>query len=366
MQIKIPPGFETIDPKLLKHHPKNVKKHSKKQIEGIAEAIKLLGVFKDPLVIDKKNLVWIGNGRLDAALLLEMPKVPWIPLDHLTMKQRKALMIIDNKLNESEWNKENMMEILGEIQDYNFEIFNIDLEEFKPPPEIIEDEAPTKRKTTKIKLGDIFKLGDHVVMCGDALNHKSRSKILKNKKIHLLFTDPPYGLGGYAGRSGKFQKMKGDNEEVEKFYEVLDKSIPERYIWGGWSNVKNFDEVPRDVIIWKKNNFGMGKGYRGQYELCMYFGKFSGSDSDVWEEKKDSVIKYTHPTQKPVALASRAILNSTKERDLVLDLYLGSGSTLIACQQTNRICIGMEIDPLYVQVIVDRWENFTGKKAEKL
>ncbi len=125
-------------------------------------------------------------------------------------------------------------------------------------------------------------------------------------------------------------------------------------------------ESPRDVIIWKKNNFGMGRGYRGQYEILMYFGKFKGSDSDVWEVKKDHVAGYRHPTQKPVDLALRALKNSSIENALVLDCYAGSGSTLMACEMSDRICLAMEIDAAYIDVIIERWENYTGKQAKLL
>ena len=127
--------------------------------------------------------------------------------------------------------------------------------------------------------------------------------------------------------------------------------------------LKIMEEEPRDVIIWRKNNFGMGRGYRGQYELCMYFGEFKGSDSDVWDVKKDHVAGYRHPTQKPVELALRALKNSSIENDIILDPYAGSGSTLIACEQANRVCYAMELDPGYIDVIIKRWENYTGKEA---
>jgi len=201
-------------------------------------------------------------------------------------------------------------------------------------------------------------------MCGDAL--KDLDKLLDGKIPDALITDPPYGLGGYAGRSGKFTGIENDDVDVAKFYNALPKEIPERYIWGNWFNIKTIDEKPRDVIVWKKNNFGMGKGYRNQYEICMYFGKFAGSDSDVWEVKKDPVTGYKHPTQKPVKLVLRALKNSTKVGDLVLDCYAGSGSTLIGCEQSKRICYAMEIEPKYIDVINKRWENYTGLKVKLL
>ncbi len=226
------------------------------------------------------------------------------------------------------------------------------------------DTVPGVPEHPKSKIGEIYQLGPHKLMCGDAT--QDLDKLLQGVEPRLLFTDPPYGLDGYAGRSGKFEAVIGDDQDVSLFYDALPKSIPERYIWGNWFNIKNLEEMPRDVIIWKKNNFGMGAGYRGQYEICLYFGHFKGSDSDVWEVAKDNVSGYQHPTQKPVKLAIRAIKNSTNAGQIVLDCYMGSGSTLIACEQTDRICYGMEIDPGYIDVIIQRWENFTNQKAVKI
>ena len=194
-KIKIPKGMLTIDPKLLKPHPNNVKIHTKEQIKGLIEAIKLLREFKDPIVIDKDNLVWIGNGRLEAALLLEMPLVPYTTIDHLSLEDRKALMILDNRLNESAWNKENTVLILSEIQDYNFEPFNVDLEEFEPEKEITEDEAPPLRAHTDVKTGDIYKLGNHRIMCGNSTNSDDVDKLLDGVKVDSLQTDPPLWSG---------------------------------------------------------------------------------------------------------------------------------------------------------------------------
>ena len=212
--------------------------------------------------------------------------------------------------------------------------------------------------------GDLWILGRHRLLCGDATKKEDVERLMDGKKADMVFTDPPYGLGGYAGRSGKFNAIKGDDEDVVKFYQCIPKT-KERYIWGNWQVLKTvIQEQPRDVIVWVKNNFGMGKGYRGQYEICFYFGNFDGSDSDVWQIDKD--VNYKHPTQKPVALAARAIKNSSKLEDIVLDLFGGSGSTLIACEQLNRTCYMMEIDPKYCDVIVKRWENLTGQKAERV
>jgi len=361
--IKILKGLPLIEISRLKRHPNNIKKHPEEQIKNLMELMKIVG-FKDPIVIDKKEEIKAGHGRLDAAELLGMTRVPYIPLEGLTKKQMDLFMYMDNYVNESPWIDDNVQLLLENISLPDLNTFEVNWDNIITLEPKEETEIPEPPDSPKSKLGQIYQLGNHRVMCGDATNKESISSLLVDCKPQLLYTDPPYGLGGYAGRSGKFNKMKGDDDDPKQYYLSLPKTIPERYIWANWSNLKDFDESPRDVIIWKKNNFGMGRGYRNQYEICMYFGTFAESDSDVWEVKKDIVSEYKHPTQKPVELATKAIINSSKQGDSVLDLYMGSGSTLIACEQTNRICYGMEIDPGYVDVIIQRWENYTGKKAK--
>lgn len=361
--VKIP-AQKLIEVTKVKVHPNNIKEHPEKQIKNLMQLIKWVG-FKDPIVLDNRGELKAGHGRLIAAKRLGMTEVPWVPLEGLTKKQMDLYMYMDNQINESPWIKENVQLLLQEIPMKDLETFDIDWQSIKEP-QVVEEEYPTPElpTTPKAKLGQIYQLGNHVIMCGDSLTQLDL--LLQGKKPKMLFTDPPYGLGGYAGRSGNFTPVQGDTEDASKFYNALPKDIPERYIWGNWGNIKSIDETPRDVIVWKKNNFGMGKGYRGQYEICLYFGNFAGSDSDLWEVKKDFVTEYKHPTQKPTELGRRAMMNSTRENDIVLDCYLGSGSTVIACEQTNRICYGMEIDPAYIDVIIQRWENFTGREAKLL
>ncbi len=361
--IKIIKGLPLVEISKLKLHPNNIKSHPEEQINNITKLMKIVG-FKDPIVIDKKLQVKAGHGRLLAAQQLGMIKVPYIPLEGLTKKQMDLFMYMDNYVNESPWIEDNVQLLLEDMPAIILDDFEVKWDDIINTEPIEEEEIPEIPKEPKSKIGDVYLLGNHRVMCGDSTNQESIRKLLANCKPRAIITDPPYGLGGYAGRSGKFEKMKGDNEDVTKFYAVIDKAIPEIYVWCSWSYLQKSKEIPRDIIVWKKNNFGLGRGYRGQYEICMYFGKFSGSDSDVWEISKDNVSDYKHPTQKPVALGVRAIKNSTKRGEIILDYYLGSGSTLIACEQTNRICYGMELDPAYVDVIITRWENFTGKKAK--
>jgi len=366
LEIKIPTP-QLIEISKLKPYPFNVKKHPESQITNLMKLMQWVG-FKDPIVIDKDGEIKAGHGRLEAAKRLGMEKVPFIPLEGLTKKQMKLFIYMDNKINESPWDKENVKLLFEDIPKKDIDFFELSDDKYAQPNTSPDEKPiPTPPQNPISKLGDIFQLGNHRIMCGDSTNQENINKLLGNNKPKAVITDPPYGLGGYAGRSGAFNAIIGDDDkDIEKFYAVVDKSIPEIYMWCSWKYFQKSKHVPRDVIVWKKNNFGMGRGYRGQYEICLYYGSFAGSDSDVWEIAKDDVNSYQHPTQKPVGLAIRAIMNSTVKDDIVLDYYLGSGSTLIGCEQTNRTCYGIEIDPAYIDVIITRWENFTGKKAKKV
>ena len=396
--IKLPPGFDTIDPKLLKPHPTNVKIHTEEQIKGIAEAIKLLGIFKDPIVIDKTNLVWIGNGRLQSALLLEMPLVPIVYLDHLSKKQRKALMILDNKLNESKWDKQNTMTLLGEIGDFSFEPFNIDLDKFKSNSDLQEGEIPPKRESTDIKLGDVFHVGRHILICGD-----STKEIPQLKKSNITVTSPPYNKGSNKLGGNKHRvesKYVNSDDEIKNYLELLigftrESLLKSEYLFINMQMLaKNkvnllewlyeFRHNIVDVIIWSKHNGNPAFAenvLNSNFEFVWILKNesnpnravscgptFRGTLSNVYEAGSNSNNEFSeiHAATFPIHLPAHFIQNFTKENDIVYDPFIGTGTTLIACEQTNRICYGVEIDPIYCQLVIDRWEKFTGKKAKKV
>jgi len=353
----------------IKPYEKNAKKHPKKQIRQLANIIKEVG-WRQPVIVNQEGVIVVGHGRYEAYVqhAKELGLSPvWIIDDigktlsgkpsniPLTPEQEKTYRLADNKLNESDWD---MKLVLPELQSLSLPMvsltgFDTDL---ILKPEDKDDQVPATPEKPKSKLGDIYQLGNHKVICGDSTKKEDVEKLMNEQKPDMVFTDPPYGLGGYGGRNN--MDLKGDDEDVQKFYDCIPYDIEERYIWGNAYNLANLNQKPRDVIVWVKNNFGLGKGYRGQYELCFYYGKFAGSDSDVW--KVDKETRYEHPTQKPVELAVRAMKNSSKVGGAVLDLFVGSGSTLIACEKTKRICYGMEIDPKYVDVIVSRYCKFVG------
>lgn len=348
---------------------------SKEQMDALSKGIKKFGNLS-PVILNEDMHILDGEHRVRIYEKMGEQSIPAYVIN-VNKIDGKMLRQIMNKLRgEHDKNKDaeefkalfdaGKLDLFSKLMAKPKEEFEQVLEK-KFNMEFVDtqaEETPELPKVAKSKVGEIYQLGKHKIMCGDVFTHLT--KLIGSAKIDMVFTDPPYSLGGYAGRSGKFKEIIGDRENPQKFYDAVPKNIPERYIWGNWSNIKSISETPRDVIIWRKNNFGMGRGYRNQYEICMYFGKFAGSDTDVWDVQKDNVSSYQHPTQKPVKLGVRAIINSSEKNNKVLDCFLGSGSTLIACELTQRICYGMEIDPAYVDVAIQRWENYTHKKAVKI
>tara|TARA_A100001035_G_scaffold232238_1_gene194604 strand:- start:461 stop:1591 length:1131 start_codon:yes stop_codon:yes gene_type:complete len=352
-------------------------------VDKVASSINEYG-FQQPIVVDKNMVVVVGHTRLMGAKKLGLKKVPTVIAD-LTETQAKAYRIADNRINEdSTWDMELLnLEIAGLSEvDFDLDLLGFDSSEldkmFINNEEYFadEDEVPEPPKEPKSKLGEIYQLGEHRLMCGDSVNLNDVDKLVNNNKIDLMFTDPPYNVA-FNGRSGKFDVIKNDNLDKEKFNEFIHEfintfktlNINTYYICCNWAFYGVLQQIlePKACIVWAKNVFGLGKGYRHQHEFILFDGFIDASitnESDLWEIKKD--VNYKHPTQKPVSLSARAIKNSTKQGNGVLDLFGGSGSTMVACEQNNRKCYMMELDPKYVDVIIERWENFTGKKAKKI
>ena len=360
----------------------NAREHSEEQVLQIASSIKEFG-FNNPVLIDKDNGIIAGHGRLEAAKKLGMTEVPTIRLEHLTDTQKKAFILADNRIAiNSTWDTDLLSLELTDIKD-DFDLnmlgFNDDeINVLTNPIEELdyeEEEIPEPPVEPKTKLGDIYQLDNHRLMCGDSTSIDDVDKLLNNTAIDLIFTDPPYNVA-FNGRSGKHDVIKNDNLTKEQFETFITetcntiKAINAKayYVWCNW----NFYGILQDkleyktCIVWAKNVFGMGTGYRHQHEFCLFNGKIDehiNNESDLWEVKKDS--NYMHPTQKPVDLSVRAFSNHIKYLN-VLDLFGGSGSTLIGAEKTGRNAFIMELDPKYCDVIVERWENITGKKAELL
>ena len=359
----------------------NSRTHSDAQVAQIAASIKEFG-WTNPILVSGDNSIIAGHGRLMAARKLDMEEVPVIVLDHLSKAQQRALVIADNQLALNAGWDMNMLK--AEIEDLNLENFNLELLGFdddfldgllETAPSggnTDEDAVPEVPETPKTVLGDVWVLGNHRLMCGDSISIDAVDKLMNGAKVDMVFTDPPYNVA-FNGRSGKHDVIKNDNlpevefeqfiNEVCNVIRVVDPKV--YYIWCNWNFYSVLQkQLPyKACIVWAKNVFGMGNGYRHQHEFCLFNGKIDEvikNESDLWEIKKDS--KYVHPTQKPVALSVRAFGNHVKLIN-VLDLFGGSGSTLIGAEQTGRNAFLMELDPKYCDVIIKRWQDFSGKVA---
>lgn len=413
-------------------YERNAKKHPADQVAHIANSIREFG-FRQPLVVDAENVLVIGHGRLLAAKKLGMKEVPVVRADDLTPEQIKALRLADNKTNESEWDEELLNLELGEILNISMSDFGFeDIDGLKTADEVVEDdydEDPPEEP--KSKLGDIYQLGEHRLMCGDSSSADDLSRLMGGEKADMVFTDPPYGVAIGSrnkainavepGRGGHIETdIEGDTMSEEELYEMLKNaftnlreiatkdscsfyvSSPQGGSLGLMMMMMKDAGLPvRHILIWVKNTavFSLGRlDYDYRHEPIFYtwtskhnfYGDYSTTvidDSEpidkmskaelkelvrAYKEKKpDSVIycdkpnKSTlHPTMKPLKLIARFIVNSSKRGDNVVDIFGGSGSTMMSAEQLGRRCFMMELDPHYVDVIIDRWEKFTGRKAK--
>jgi DNA modification methylase len=382
-------------------YAKNSRTHDDAQVAQIAASIKEFG-WTNPILIDGDKGIIAGHGRLMAARKLKMDKVPVIELSGMTDAQKKAYVIADNRLAlNAGWDNAMLTIELQDLEDDGFDLslmgFDKDeLDALLNPIEETdgltdEDAVPDAPDEPKTKLGDIYILGNHRLMCGDSTSIDAVEKLLESQKADLLFTDPPYGVSYEGGHNKKKRQgiiadtLQGE-DLTDLFYESLSTAITwlkdgaALYVWyASGKSIETYASLAklplklRAVIQWYKVKSGLG-AFMSQYipncEPCMYLHKEGCSPSwygptnekTVWELKKEATNKF-HPTQKPVELPERAITNSTKQGDSVLDLFGGSGSTLIACEKIGRLARVMELDPKYCDVIVKRWEDFTGKQA---
>ena len=367
----------------------NSRTHTDEQVAQIAASIKEFG-WTNPILIDGDNVIIAGHGRLLAARKLGMEKVPIICIDHLTKAQQKALVIADNQLaTNAGWD---MDMLKAEIEGLKLEDFDVDLLGFddkfldgllEPEPTeglTDEDAVPEVPETPKTVLGDVWVLGNHRLMCGDSTSIDAVEKLMDGAKADMVFTDPPYGID-FAPQRGTHGKILNDALDGQEFDNFLDAVFscafsvmkPDTYafVWTGWSKIGAFEKALQKVFkiqamhIWVKNNFGIGYYSRPKHEpfyLCLN-GKPvypANAPADVWEAKK--VHKTIHSCEKPVDLIVD-ILDTYHKNSTVLDLFGGSGSTLVACEKTNRHARVMELDPKYCDVIIKRWQDFTGKQA---
>ena len=393
--------IEYVDINTIKPYKKNAKLHPKEQIEQIKKSIQEFG-NNDPIAIWKDEIVE-GHGRLIALKELGYKEIPIIRLDHLTDEERKAYTLVHNKLT---MNSDFDIDILNDELD---NILNIDMSDFgfdldlgdEEEKEIIEDEVPDVPEEPKAKLGDIYQLGNHRLMCGDSTSEEDVEKLMNGVKADISFTSPPYNVGSL--------NIEGNEETQKKYNQYNDNKTEEDYYYFLKENMrlllKNSNEVFyniglvennkkaiiklqydfinyfKDIIYWEKNTcaphiqpgiinnlvefilcFGNGKRkfQEAQFKQGTYWNVIKGNNAS--ENEYSKIHKATFPLYLPIEI----IKNFCNEEGVVIDSFGGTGTTLIACEQLNRKCYMMELDPHYIDVIIARWENFTGEKAVKL
>jgi DNA modification methylase len=407
----------------LRPNSQNPRVHSKKQIQQLANSIKQLG-FNVPILVNRKLQIVAGHGRAEAAKTLGISRIPTIRLDHLDEAQFRAFMIADNRLtDQSTWDEHLLAEQFKVLSDLDlnfslevtgFEMGEIDVmvEGFSPASKAGEDasdELPELTSGTRVaRRGDVWSLGRHRVACGDALDEEAYRLLMENHRAAAIFTDPPYNdpIDGFVTRSGKIHHPKfamaaGELSKAE-FTEFLHKcfslllrnSEPGalHFICMDWRHSpelltaadKVFAEF-KNLCVWVKDTGGQGSLYRSQHELVFVFksskkqhrnnvqlGRYGRYRTNVWQYPRVNSFGKTnpegeftalHPTVKPVSLVADAVLDSTARGDIVLDPFLGSGTTLIAAERVGRICHGIEMTPQYVDLAIRRWQSFTGQAA---
>lgn len=396
----------------LKPYKNNARTHSKKQIQQIANSMQEFG-FTNPILIDADHNIIAGHGRIETAKAIGMDQVPVIYLGHLTEAQRRAYIIVDNKLAENAgWDFEILQSEIQAIADLDldFDLTLIGFETAEIDGFLMSNETPAEEphipeppKHPVSQLGDLWYLSHHILYCGDATKPESYERLLESERAQAIFTDPPYNVpvNGHICGNGKvkhneFKMASGEMSEAEftqflqttfqnlKHYSV-DGSL--HYICMDWRHIKEitaageiYDDF-KNLCVWNKTNGGMGSLYRSKHELVFVYkngtaphinnvelGKHGRYRTNVWDYAGVNTFQNTkdlelHPTVKPVAMIEDAILDCTKRGDIVLDVFGGSGSTLIAAERSGRKARVMELDPKYVDVIITRYQEETGQEA---
>lgn len=371
---------EMLDIEKIVRHPRNNNMHPIEQIEAFERIIEKKGVWRVPLIISKKSGYLVsGHCRLTVAENLRLEKLPVVYQDFENEADEYQFLTFDNEI--ARWAELNRHEVhlaLEEIEGLEIDDLGIKDWNLKTEYQEIEgeDDAPAIDETKTItSLGDVWILGNHRVMCGDSTVVTDVEKLMDGQKADMVFTDPPYGYSYKSNYQNKHEMLENDDKILDFLplcngfmadnatmylctsYQVVDK----------WKNLIEDNFNFKNLIVWKKNNWSMGDltgAFACQHEIVLFASKGKNKiigkrDSDVWQF--DRVPPKLHPTMKPVQMIEYAM--SKWQSGQVMDLFLGSGSTLIACEKTNRKCYGMELDPKYVDVIIKRWQEFTGKHA---
>ena len=363
------------------HNPRIIKNDKfKKLVKSIQEFPEMLKLR--PIIVDEDMVVLGGNMRLKASKDAGLKEV-WIEVaEGLTEEQKKEFIVKDN-VGFGEWEWDILANEWDSVQlaEWGLDVWE-NLDDKEPEAGLIEDDEIPEVKESKVKRGDIWQLGEHRVMCGDSTSSDDVDKLMNGEKADMVFTDPPYGVSYQSNmrtKTDKFDVLENDDAFITEWINNLPLySNGFVFVWTSWKVLKQWMEFCEgigdlsNIIIWNKGGGGIGdlkKTFSTDFEVALVYhrgaeirGKRLGS---VWSIGKDSASSYLHPTQKPVELAVMGIENILQRNKIVLDLFLGSGSTLIAAEKLNRKCYGMELDEKYCDVIIERWEQFTGQKAIK-
>jgi DNA modification methylase len=399
---------------------RNPRQHPQRQVNQLADSIREFG-FVMPVVVDERGQVIIGHGRVLAARKLKMARIPVVEIRHLSKAQLKALRIADNKLGQNaHWDERLLGESLLELKELDrdfdlsitgFSLPEIDLAIQKLIEPVVEDidDASSETGIQVCQLGDVWELGGHRVHCGDATSEAAFERLMTDNRADIVFVDPPYNvrIDGYASPGGKvrhreFAQGSGElsREEFIRFLtdscinlKSYSKSGAIHFVCMDWKHLDELLAAGREVyaelkniVAWVKSTAGMGSLYRSQHELICVFksgtgrhinnielGKNGRHRTNVWEydsastqARKGNNVLELHPTVKPVQLVMDALLDCSNRGDIVLDSFLGSGTTLLAAERTGRVCRGIELDPPYVDTAIRRWQNLTGRDAVRM
>lgn len=373
--------IESVAVEALSFDPANARKHDGKNIEAIAGSLDLFGQRK-PIVVTGENVVVAGNGTLEAAKSLGWEKIDVVRVpDDWSADQVKAFALADNRTAElAVWDEQVMASQLLELEAAGFELAQFGFEAVEPVVDldsVVEDEIPELPANPVTKLGDIWQLGKHRLMCGDSTQIHLVEELIGDSKADMIFTDPPYGVDYEGIHNDDKAGLETLLRDVFGNYVIASKPGAAIYVFHSDRNADIFHNVFREffhfssMIIWIKNSLTLSRtDYQSKHKPCLYGWVNNGPHAFYGDRKQVSTWQFDkervegHTTPKPVALVSNALINSSKSQDIILDLFAGSGSTLIACEKTNRQARIMELDPKYCDVIIKRWENLTGNKAE--
>lgn len=377
-------NIKLSDLKPYERNPRN----NKEAVDYVANSIREFG-FKNPIIVDKNNVIVAGHTRYLACKKLGIKEVPCVIADDLTDEQIKAFRLADNKVAEiATWDLDLLDEELNDLLNFDMSDFGFDVG-LEEPEEAQEDEFDIDElpEEPKAKLGDIYQLGNHRLMCGDSTNIENINKLIGVAKINMIYTDPPYGMNldtDFSSMKNNLDFAKEKNFTGGKKYEqgivddfnpemvntILSLNVKETFLWGADYYAELLpNKNDGSWIVWDKRlDDSADKMYGSCFELCWSKNKHKRDIArikwaGVFGTEQEFDHKRYHPTQKPIKLSSWFLNKYSKENDNILDLFGGSGSTLIACEQLDRNCYMMELDPYYIDVIIARWEKYTGEKV---